>query len=218
MCTYILGVEQEVKKLKVGKKNFEQCNWVFYSSFWSTYLLLFYYRTDDFLAELDDDFEPYTRDELEENEPLGPLKKPMISLYNLRSPAAIKSSFDSSTTIVNGTTTFACNGSANPPLGAIEKSASLSHVDNYPPSPGEHNHLSSGDGHFVTSSSRSYAWRLTPMRSCYLPNGVIPRQQSTTLDESGPLFVQGSSCDGSSMNGNSDKTLRVCENGVCLFC
>uniref|UniRef100_A0AC35F708 ADP-ribosyl cyclase/cyclic ADP-ribose hydrolase n=1 Tax=Panagrolaimus sp. PS1159 TaxID=55785 RepID=A0AC35F708_9BILA len=169
-------------------------------------------RTDDLLSELDDDFEPFTRDELEENEPIGPLKKPMISLYNLRSPAAIKSSFDSSTTIVNGTTTFACNGSSNPPLGTLEKSVSLSYADSFPPSPGEHNHNSTG-GHYPTSSSTAshHHWRLSPMRSSYLPNGGIPRQQST-LDESGPMFIQGSS-DGL-CNGNSDKSLRVCENGI----
>lgn len=164
------------------------------------------YRTDDLLSELEDDIEPFTRDELidEENEPVGPLKKPMISLYSLRSPAAIKSSFDSSTTIVNGTTTFACNGvSSNPPLGAIEKSVSLSYVDNYPPSPGEH-----PTGYYCASQ---HPWRLSPMRSSYLSNGVITQHQIAS-DECGPVFVQGSS-DGLA-NGDMNKSLRPCENGV----
>uniref|UniRef100_A0A7E4V2F9 ADP-ribosyl cyclase/cyclic ADP-ribose hydrolase n=1 Tax=Panagrellus redivivus TaxID=6233 RepID=A0A7E4V2F9_PANRE len=169
-------------------------------------------RTDDLLSEIEGDFDfvPLPRDEAndEEDEPVAPLKKPMISLYNLRSPAAIKSSFDSSTTVVNGTTTFACNGMRSAPLlGATEKSVSMNNVDSFQnlPSPVE---LAPTNG-----GSNSH-WRLSPMRSCsFLPNGVIPRQQAT-IDETLPLSTQNSFDYTGVQNGVNGKSLRVSENGT----
>ena len=146
----------------------------------------------------------------EENDSLGMLQTPMTSYFGLRSPVSIKSSFDSSTTVVNGTTTFACNGGhANPALS--EKSLSLSNVDVYhnsPPSPSEQPPTSP----YLCNGHQKHHWRHSPMRSStILPNGMIPRQQ-TTIDET--VVINGDNHE-ISING-ADRTLRPTENGVGL--
>ena len=134
----------------------------------------------------------------------------MTSYFGLRSPVSIKSSFDSSTTVVNGTTTFACNGGhANPALS--EKSLSLSNVDAYhnsPPSPSDQPPTSP----YLSNGHQKHHWRHSPMRSStILPNGMIPRQQNT-IDET--VVINGDSHE-ISMN-NVNRTLRPTENGVGL--
>lgn len=113
--------------------------------------------------------------------------------------------------MVNGTVTFACNGNgAHPPLS--EKSMSLSNVDVYnsPPSPSDQP-LSP----FLSNGHQKHHWRHSPMRtSSFLPNGMIPRQQ-TTIDES--ITVNEDGQEASISADSVDQTLKPNENGVGLL-
>lgn len=143
----------------------------------------------------------------EENDSLGMLHTPSISYFGFRSPGPLKSSFDSSTSAINGSYSY---GGANPALS--EKSMSLSNVDAYhnsPPSPSDH-----PMGQYLSNGHGKHHWRLSPIRaSSFLPNGVIPRQQ-TTIDESVNIDEDGQ--EASTING-ADTSLKPTENGVGLI-
>lgn len=102
----------------------------------------------------------------EENESVGPLKKPTIHLYGLRSPTTLSPSLDSQ---LNNST----RGSSS-----VDKSLSLSNVENTPP-------LSPGRGLMPSTSVviPNHQWKFGSHRSSsYVPNGMMLRQHATVDD------------------------------------
>lgn len=130
------------------------------------------FRTDELSEldydELDDEFEPQDTNG-EENESVGPLQRPMISLYGLKSP----------TTTLMPSLGAQMNGSLSP----AEKSRSLSNLDSTGPlSPGcrAPNCVSPS----TSGAPNHHNWKYASMRSCsHYPNGLMLRPQ-LTLDES----------------------------------
>lgn len=103
----------------------------------------------------------------EENESVGPLKKPTIHLYGMRSPTTISPSLDSQ-----------FNNSTRISQITVDKSLSLSNVENTPP-------LSPGRTLMPSTSVvvPNHQWKFGSHRSSsYVPNGMMLRQHATVDD------------------------------------